>query len=163
MPHLFGVDKAQEGNIKDIKVTHRSEGPNINWEYLKKLHPAIHVICAVTQHVEEEFGTLSRGKSHTRPKKEKDLQHLHSSYHTSGHHNTVEGRDIQSSGDCWDDYTLQGALKVIQGKVLPKWAEGRTYEQGTRECWDSEESDEGEGETNYGPSEGSGGAMEVDN
>ncbi|KAJ6582640.1 hypothetical protein DFH09DRAFT_1439496 [Mycena vulgaris] len=36
------VDEAQEMNIKDIKVTHRSEGPQIDWKYLKKLHPAIH-------------------------------------------------------------------------------------------------------------------------
>lgn len=56
---LGGVDKAQEGNIKDIKVTHCSEGPNIKWDYLKKLHPAIHVICAVTLHIEEEIGTLT--------------------------------------------------------------------------------------------------------
>ncbi|KAJ7094819.1 hypothetical protein C8R44DRAFT_584516, partial [Mycena epipterygia] len=48
------VDEAQEMNIKDIKVrilfvgiTYRSEGPNIDWQYLKKLHPAIHVIRAV--------------------------------------------------------------------------------------------------------------------
>ncbi|KAJ6481356.1 hypothetical protein DFH09DRAFT_1107681 [Mycena vulgaris] len=38
------VDEAQEMNIKDIKVTHRSKGPQIDWKYLKKLHPAIHVI-----------------------------------------------------------------------------------------------------------------------
>ena len=56
------VDKAQEINIKDIKVTYRSEGPNIKWPYLKKLHPAIHVIRALTLHIEEEFNTLSRGK-----------------------------------------------------------------------------------------------------
>lgn len=29
------VDKAQEMNIKDIKVTYRSEGPNIKWKFPK--------------------------------------------------------------------------------------------------------------------------------
>ena len=53
------VDKGQEHNIKDIKVTHRSEGPNIDWAYLKKLHPAIHVIWTLTLHMEQEFGTLT--------------------------------------------------------------------------------------------------------
>jgi hypothetical protein len=74
------VDKAQEGNIKDIKATYHSEGLYIKWPYLKKLHPAIHVIRALTLHVEEEFGTLSRGKNHTVPKKELDVRRLQESY-----------------------------------------------------------------------------------
>ncbi|KAJ7437506.1 hypothetical protein FB451DRAFT_1451536 [Mycena latifolia] len=56
------VDEAQEMNIKDIKVTYRSEGPNIDWDYLKKLHPAIHVIRAVNSHMEYEFKTRVRGR-----------------------------------------------------------------------------------------------------
>ena len=67
------VDKHQEMNIKDIKVTYRSQGPNIDWQYIKKLHPAIHVIQALTIHMEEEFGTLARGKNHTIPKEELDI------------------------------------------------------------------------------------------
>ena len=79
--HLFfPVDQAQEHNIKDIKVTYRSEGPNVKWEYLKKLHPAIHIIRAVTEHVEREFGTKARGQSHNVPPKEKDVQLLQNSY-----------------------------------------------------------------------------------
>ncbi|KAJ7898884.1 hypothetical protein B0H14DRAFT_2223162, partial [Mycena olivaceomarginata] len=38
------VDEGQEHNIKDIKVTHRSQGPKVDWDYLKKLHPSINVI-----------------------------------------------------------------------------------------------------------------------
>ncbi|KAJ7199866.1 hypothetical protein GGX14DRAFT_401147 [Mycena pura] len=59
------IDEAQEMNIKDIKVTYRSEGPKIDWEYLKKLHPAIHVIRAVNAHMETEFKTRVRGSKHT--------------------------------------------------------------------------------------------------
>jgi len=55
------IDKAQEHNIKDIKVTYHSEGPNIHWDYMKKLHPAIHTIRAVAKHIEKEFGTYKRG------------------------------------------------------------------------------------------------------
>ncbi|KAH9474970.1 hypothetical protein JR316_0012069 [Psilocybe cubensis] len=62
-PNMFcAVDKAQEHNIKDMKVTYRSEGPNIKWEYFKKLHPAIHIIRLVTDHIEKEFGTLARAR-----------------------------------------------------------------------------------------------------
>jgi hypothetical protein len=86
-----GVDKAQGVGIKDIKVTYCSEGPNIKWSYLKKLHPAIHVIRAVTLHIEEEFGTHTRGKKHTVPKKELDIQKLQESYRSSGYHKYRRG------------------------------------------------------------------------
>ncbi|KAJ7756110.1 hypothetical protein B0H14DRAFT_2158456, partial [Mycena olivaceomarginata] len=41
---ILPVDEGQEHNIKDIKVTHRSQGPKVDWDYLKKLHPSINVI-----------------------------------------------------------------------------------------------------------------------
>ncbi|KAF8215474.1 hypothetical protein K438DRAFT_1561950 [Mycena galopus ATCC 62051] len=59
------VDEAQEMNIKDIKV-----------KYLKKLHPAIHVIRSVSSHMETEFKTRVRGWKHTVPKKEQDIKNL---------------------------------------------------------------------------------------
>ncbi|KAJ7149090.1 hypothetical protein C8R46DRAFT_1198892 [Mycena filopes] len=80
---FMAVDEAQEMNIKDIKVTYRSEGPNIDWEYLKKLHPAIHVIRAVNDHMEFEFKTKVRGRKHTIPRKELDLQELQKWYRAS--------------------------------------------------------------------------------
>lgn len=131
-----GVDKAQEINIKDIKVTYRSEGPNIKWSYLKKLHPAIHVIRAVTLHIEEEFGTLTRGKKHTVPKKELDIQKLQQSYQSSGYHKYCRGRQINSKKDRAVDYTTKGHLKLQRGKILRKWAEQRTFERATTENWD---------------------------
>ena len=91
-------DQAQEHNNLDIKVSicesfpkqavhsgvqvnHHSEGLSIDWEYLKKLHPAIHVIHAVASHLEQEFLTLMRAKKHTTPKKELDIKTLQESYH----------------------------------------------------------------------------------
>jgi hypothetical protein len=130
------VDKAQEHNIKDIKVTYRSEGPNIKWPYLKKLHPAIHVIRALTLHIEEEFGTLSRGKKHTIPKKELDVQRLQQAYNTSGYHRYSAGREINSKNDRAMDYATNGCLKLQRGKILRKWKDLRTFERATSERWD---------------------------
>ncbi|KAF8064098.1 hypothetical protein FPV67DRAFT_1420267 [Lyophyllum atratum] len=142
------VDKAQEHNIKDIKVTYRSEGPNIKWEYLKKLHPAIHVIRAVTAHIETEFGTLTRGKKHTVPKREKDVSGLHKSYRTSGYHTKcLTGRKIRKE-DKAEDLILEGSLKVQRGTVLKKWVDGRTFKRSKVERWGEDEasgSDEGQG------------------
>jgi hypothetical protein len=130
------VDKAQEHNIKDIKVTYRSEGPNIKWPYLKKLHPAIYVIHALTLHIEEEFNTLSRGEKHTTPKKELDIQHLQQSYSTSDYHKYSAGREINSKKDRAVDYVTIGCLKLQRGKILRKWKELRTFERATSERWE---------------------------
>lgn len=141
------VDKAQEHNIKDIKVGYRSQGPHIDWAYLKKLHPAIHVIRALTLHMEEEFGTLTREKKHTAPKRELDVDKLHKSYRESGFHIFQAGREINSTKDIAADYATKGAIRLQKGKILYKWKETRTYERATTETWgdvlaDSEEEDE---------------------
>ncbi|KAF8154046.1 hypothetical protein B0H34DRAFT_784086 [Crassisporium funariophilum] len=129
------VDKAQEHNIKDIKVTYRSEGPNIKWKYLKKLHPAIHVIRAVTRHIETEFGTLTRGMKHTIPKKEKDLGRLHTSYCKAGYHKQcMTGRTIRKK-DKAEDYILNGIEKLQTGTVLAKWIHVRRFERSKSERW----------------------------
>jgi hypothetical protein len=95
-PSVFlPVDQAQEHNIKDIKVTYRSEGPNIKWQYLKKLHPAIHTIRDVAEHIEKEFGTLTRGKKHTVPKKELDVSRLQEEYKVSSYHEFSAGREVK--------------------------------------------------------------------
>jgi hypothetical protein len=142
-----GVDKGQEHNIKDIKVTYRSQGPNIDWEYLKKLHPAIRVIRALTLHLEKEFGTLSRGKKHTVPKKDEDVLKLRKTYRASGYKRYEEGRDINSKRDQVGDYSTKGCLKFLRGKILKKWIDLRTYERGTCENWlDDIESDDDEDE-----------------
>jgi hypothetical protein len=130
------VDKGQEHNIKDIKVTYRSEGPNIKWAFLKKPHPAIPVIRALTLHIEEEFGTLTRGKKHTTPKKKLDVQKLQESYRLSDYHKYHRGREINSKKDRAADYTTNGCLKLQRGKLLRKWVELRTFERATRENWD---------------------------
>lgn len=123
-PDMFGgVDKAQEINIKDIKVTYRSEGSNIKWPYLKKLHPAIHIIHAVTSHIEEEFGTVTQGKKHTVTKKELDIQKLQQSYWSSGYHRYCRGRQINSKKDRAENYATKGCLKLQRGKLMPRWAD----------------------------------------
>ena len=137
------VGKGQEHNIKDIKVTYRSEGPNIKWAFLKKLHPAIPVIRALTLHIEEEFGTLTRGKRHTVPKKEHDIQKLQKSYRLSDYHNLYHrGREINSKQDQATDYTTKGSLKLQRGKLIQKWVGLQTFERATRENWDDMLDDE---------------------
>ncbi|TEB29725.1 hypothetical protein FA13DRAFT_1580641, partial [Coprinellus micaceus] len=86
------INKAQEMNIKDIKVTYRSEGPNIKWPYLRKLHPAIPIIRVVINFIEHQFGTIVRGKKHSVPSKEKDIAKLRASFSSSKLHKQQPGR-----------------------------------------------------------------------
>jgi hypothetical protein len=134
------VDQAQEANIKDIKVTYRSEGPGVDWLYLKKLHPAIHVIRAVGSHVEKEFNTSTRGKKHTVPEKELDIQRLWNSYCASKLHKTIPGRKRFSAKDYEKDFTSSGALSFSDGKLLERWISERNVERSTKQEWYTEES-----------------------
>ncbi|KAK7059555.1 hypothetical protein R3P38DRAFT_3167995 [Favolaschia claudopus] len=142
------VDEAQEMNIKDIKVTYLSEGPNIDWDYLKKLHPAIHVIRSVSSHMETEFKTRVRGWKHTIPKKEVDIQALQRWYRASSTHRLIAGRKIatKNDSDCPADVVTKGFTKLQTGQTLQSWIEGRTVERSTQQDWGSSPSSQSEAE-----------------
>ncbi|KIL55562.1 hypothetical protein M378DRAFT_113742 [Amanita muscaria Koide BX008] len=138
-------DRAQEHNNLDIKVTHRSEGPSIDWEYLKKLHPAIHIIRAVGSHVEQDFRTITRGKNHATPKKELDILALQESYRQARVHVYEPGRKIRGKRDRAKDITTDGALSMMTGAAIARWVESRSFTRSTGQEWnitsDSDESD----------------------
>ena len=129
-------DQAQEHNNRDIKVNYRSQGPSIDWEYLKKLHPAIHIINAVGVHVEQELHTLSRGKKHAVPKKEHDIQVLQQSYRTARIHYYELGRKMFGGRkDKAKDIVTEGAVTLEQGKMLARWIEGRSFTRSMEQEW----------------------------
>jgi len=84
----------------------------------KKLHPAIHIIHAVTSHAEKEFTTLTRGKKHTVPQRELDICTLQNSYHASCIFQFTPGRGKPSNSDYAADVFLEGAHSLHTGKFL---------------------------------------------
>ena len=108
----------------------------MKWEFLKKLHPAIHVIRAIAAHVENEFGTYTRGKKHTVPRKDLNVKKLRESYSLSGYLHFKSGRVIPQKEDNAKDYTLAGAIKLNKGKVLNRWNHLRQFERATTEDWE---------------------------
>ncbi|KAK7041258.1 hypothetical protein R3P38DRAFT_3310010 [Favolaschia claudopus] len=74
--NFVAFDQAQEHNIKDIKVTYKPPGPRRGWDYMRILHPAIPTVRANAEFIDREFNALTRGKKHTSPSKEKDIQAL---------------------------------------------------------------------------------------
>lgn len=98
----------------------RSEGPNIDWGYLKKLHPAIRIVHATAQHVDHVFKADTRGKKHTVPRKDLDVVRLQESYQLSRVHIYEPGRKLPSERDRVVDLLTQGCLKLQTTNILQR-------------------------------------------
>ncbi|KII93855.1 hypothetical protein PLICRDRAFT_102389 [Plicaturopsis crispa FD-325 SS-3] len=128
------VDMAQEHNIKDIK------GPNINWEYLKKMHPAVRIIRALSRHMEEDFGTLNRGNKHGVPRKDRDVRKLQESYLASHTHDLERnGRKIKSADNRAPDVVTLGCTSLQTGSKMRDWVSGRQFKRSMQQRWPEEE------------------------
>ena len=55
---FFPIDRGQEHNIRDIKVTHQVQGPNTSWDLMKHISPAIPTLVQVRKHMEHQIQTL---------------------------------------------------------------------------------------------------------
>ncbi|KAH9918160.1 uncharacterized protein B0H18DRAFT_883006 [Fomitopsis serialis] len=119
------VDRAQEANIGKIKVTNRSQGPNVNWEYFRKLHPVLPVIQALSEHMETEFATWTRYKKHTTPDDEKGIKLLQQTYTSARVHVTVPGRLVERESERVKDFYNNGIAEFA--KTLGRWENARTY------------------------------------
>ncbi|KII86509.1 hypothetical protein PLICRDRAFT_114722 [Plicaturopsis crispa FD-325 SS-3] len=124
------VDMAQEHNIKDIKVR-----PNIDWAYLKKMHPAVRIIRALSQHMEQDFGTLNRGNKHGIPKKDRDVRKLQDSYLASRTHETYpNGRKAKSENRALDVVNV-GCISLQNGDKMKEWISGRSFRRSMQQKW----------------------------
>ncbi|KAF9231490.1 hypothetical protein BU15DRAFT_90901 [Melanogaster broomeanus] len=128
-------------------VTYKSEGPNIQWEYFKKLHPALRVIRQLGKHMEKEFNTLTRGMKHGVPSKDADIKLLQSSYHAAKVHEDIPGRKgVGSKHDRVVDIISKGAIKLQTSRTIQRWQEGRNFRRSHEEDWEdisNDESDDG--------------------
>ncbi|KAH6877028.1 hypothetical protein BKA70DRAFT_1127733 [Coprinopsis sp. MPI-PUGE-AT-0042] len=154
------VDRSQEMNIKDIKVTYRSEGASIKWDYFKILHPAIPVIRAVIDFVESEFDTLARGKRHTVPSARKDIDLLRANYTESTYHKNQPGRKIHNAADEAKDVITRGANTVQSGVVLENWVANRTFVRSKKEHYHPSEYHYGNSTTDNADVPGADGSSE---
>ncbi|KIJ06461.1 hypothetical protein PAXINDRAFT_182682 [Paxillus involutus ATCC 200175] len=131
------IDMAQEHNIKDIKVTYKSEGPNIQWEYFKKLHPALRVIRQLGKHMENEFNTVTCGMKHGVPKKDADIILLQSSYYAAKVHEDIPGRQrVGSKHDKVVDIISKGAIKLQTSCTIQRWQAARNFRRSHEEDWE---------------------------
>ena len=128
--------------VSYTKVTHRSQGPSINWEYLQKLHPAVPVIQVVSHHVEAQFRTWTRYSHHTDPRDAKGVRRLQDSYVRECIHETRSNRELSETDKVKDFYN--DGLLALDGAVM-RWAQGRGYERARTENWETLSEDDGDG------------------
>ena len=80
--------------------------------------------------------TLTRGKKHTIPRNELDIQQLQESYRKARVHVYEPRRKIAGKRDNAKDITTNGALTMMSGSTLANWVDGRSFTRSTTEGWD---------------------------
>jgi hypothetical protein len=98
--------------------------------------------------MEYEFKTRIRGRKHTVPKKELDIQEMQKWYSASNVHTFKPGRKIKTrlkvNPDIPRDTHSKGGIAIQTGKTLERWIENRTIERSTTEDWSMFSDSEGE-------------------
>ncbi|KAF7332773.1 hypothetical protein MKEN_00161000 [Mycena kentingensis (nom. inval.)] len=124
--------------LKQLKLYSPDATKNIGlggWDYMYELHPAIPTIRQTTDFIDQTFNTLSRGKKHTAPKKEKDIQKLLG--RLKGVHSFREGTKLHKE-DQQKDFLAQGVNGSIHGSTLDNWRKNRTYSRSTEERYSAD-------------------------
>ncbi|KAJ3765421.1 hypothetical protein FB446DRAFT_655330 [Lentinula raphanica] len=120
-------DLGQEHNVRDIKVTYRSFGPGATIDYVGRISPGIPTFERVCRHVENEFGTTSRGAKHGVPNRQEDVKLLLEHYVANENHIYKQGR----TGGIYEDFTTKGVMDV--DNKAEEWFEKRRFERTTEE------------------------------
>ncbi|EMD36367.1 hypothetical protein CERSUDRAFT_95685 [Gelatoporia subvermispora B] len=84
------IDMLQEHNVLGIKHTFATSGPYMSWDYIGKTSASIPTQRKVIDHVEADINHFRRGKSHTSPSKEADINKLQQSYQASKLHQHLD-------------------------------------------------------------------------
>ncbi|KAG1744516.1 uncharacterized protein EDB91DRAFT_1236493 [Suillus paluster] len=131
------IDKGQEQNIGDIKVTYHLFGPGATWTYLHKISPAIPTLRALQRHMESKFKTITRGAYHGIPDKEADVTKLTDQYIKSNLHVHEPGRQIKATAkNKAEDFVTTGAIDIERLGMFDNWWRNHAYKRSTDEEWD---------------------------
>ena len=134
---FFPIDRGQEHNIRDIKVTHQVQGPNTLWDLMKRISPAIPTLVQVRKHMERQIQTLRRGSYHTNPARTKDIERLEGVYRTSEIYVQQDGRHVRGKADRVEDVVSLGAAHLFSWKMMQRWWGHQDFARSTLELWES--------------------------
>ena len=98
--------------------------------------------------MEQEFNTLTQGKSHGTLKKDADVKLLESMYRAAKVHNYIPRHKlIGSKRDKVQDVVVKGAVKLQSGPTLKHCHFGQSFPQALDEVWTVVSHDEGDSES----------------
>jgi hypothetical protein len=112
-----------------------SLGPFATWDLIRKISASIPCQRKIKDHVETEINHFFRGKSHTSPDAEEDIQNLQTAYHTNTIHTYTAGRKLNSK-DKSKDYMMFGVEGTKLKKTIIRWAANRVSVRATGEDWE---------------------------
>jgi hypothetical protein len=90
----------------------------------------------VKDHVEAEVNRFLRGKSHTSPDAEEDIQNLQAAYQKDSIHLFKPGRKLAAKDKVKDYMTLGGEGTKLK-KVIHRWVSNRLSEVATTEDFET--------------------------
>lgn len=107
----------------------------MDWQFLCTLHPTIPVIHAISEHIENEFGTAwLKYKKHTDSPDSGGIQRLVAAYLAQpGVFSQKPGQQLKQ-GNTFSDHTVEGMRKL--GKTIERWVYNRTFVRSTTERFD---------------------------
>lgn len=77
--------------------------------------PALPTLRTVANHVEKDVGTWTRGKKHTTPSPNADIEELQREYTRNKIHRQVKGRKVRRVKDKIVDYISKGVDELVRG------------------------------------------------
>lgn len=99
-------------------------GPFATWEYIKKISASIPTQRKVKEHVEGEFNHFQRGRSHTDPDKEYDVERLVTAYKASEIHIYKSTRQLAPEHRAKDFIHLGSDIDKLDA-TIKRWLENR--------------------------------------
>jgi hypothetical protein len=117
-----------------IQHTFAAKGPYADWSYIGETSASIPCQRKIKDHVESDLNHFLRGKSHSSPEKEEDINRLCMSYHASKIHSNHPRRRLDLKdrvGDTVSIGTESGKLL----KTMSKWVANRVSEWSCEEDW----------------------------
>lgn len=102
-------------------------GPNRTYENLYKESPSIPAVREIHASLEKEFNTLTRGRKHTTPDAERDINRLMDSYTESQIYQYRAGRMVKSGADWFQDIVAKGAGNIAREDVIHRWSDKRSF------------------------------------
>ncbi|KAI0074983.1 hypothetical protein K474DRAFT_1600590 [Panus rudis PR-1116 ss-1] len=136
-PNSFiSIDLNEEHDVRNLKDVFGLIGAYATWENIGAMSASIPCQQRVKDHIVQQLNHFSRGKTHTSPAHEPDVQRLQATYETGRIHKMTPGRRLDGTAIAKDFVGIGSATKKLV-KAVEKWVKNRTSTYADVENWDT--------------------------